>query len=95
MARKRPYTFRRGYRRTKKGRFKDPRYQKWRIQVLENAKYQCQSCGKKGGLHCHHMKSWARHISLRFDPSNGMALCPACHWQEHAMIRQEKKGSVK
>ncbi|MFA8336337.1 HNH endonuclease [Burkholderia cenocepacia] len=46
----------------------------------------CTHCGddKGGNLEAHHRKEWAEYPELRFDVSNGITLCRACHWLAHA-----------
>lgn len=73
-------------------RFDDPRYQIWRLAVLEREHFRCQRCGKPArnkehgwGLDCHHILSWAKHPEARFDVDNGMALCRTCHQLRHKM----------
>lgn len=56
------------------------RYYEWRKIVFERDDYTCQSCGIRGVyLHAHHVKDFANHPDLRFEPSNGMTLCVPCH----------------
>lgn len=49
--------------------------------------YRCVRCGaeKQGlrSLHLHHLKPWAGHPELRFDPDNIVTLCKACHDDAH------------
>ena len=47
------------------------------------AKHTCQRCGKvypskSQGLHCAHIFSRGK-LSVRYDPSNALALCYGCH----------------
>lgn len=55
---------------------------KWRKKVLARDKYTCQLCNKKrsrNSLHAHHIRRWADCPTIRYDPDNGVALCPPCH----------------
>ena len=55
-------------------------YKAWRMAVLIRDNFTCQRCGKKGGyLEADHIKPFAYFPELRFDVSNGRALCPSCH----------------
>ena len=69
-------------------------YFEWRGSVLKRAGGKCEQCGKEHGSICeccghevrlqaHHIKSFMENISLRYDPTNGMALCERCHSLEH------------
>ena len=59
-------------------------YKKWHKLVLKSCDYTCQRCGKRGvKLEAHHIKAWASHPELRFDVSNGIALCEDCHLAIH------------
>jgi|GEM_PF-2142505 len=69
-------------------------YYEWKAGVLEAANWTCQGCGKEHGhvceccghrilLHAHHIKSFAKNPSLRYDVKNGRALCERCHNLEH------------
>lgn len=66
----------------------------WKLKVLEAANFRCQECGVEHGsfcehcgtrttLHAHHIKPFAMHPELRFDPMNGEALCNRCHRLQH------------
>lgn len=60
----------------------------WRKEVLRRAAHQCQRCHRTG------TRLFADHIiELRdggaaTDPTNGQALCGACHTKKTAEIRQ-------
>jgi len=59
----------------------DTRYKEWHKQVLKRDNYTCQMCFTVGGfLHADHIESFANNIELRFDVSNGRALCRPCHY---------------
>jgi len=61
-----------------------PFYRIWRNKVLERDHYTCQDCGSIGGpLDVHHIVPFAEDVNGRFDPSNGIALCPLCHGRRH------------
>lgn len=52
----------------------------WRKSVFTRDDYTCQLCGVRGAaLHADHIKSWALYPKLRFELSNGRALCVPCH----------------
>jgi hypothetical protein len=52
----------------------------WKRAVLERDRFTCQECGQVGGeLHVDHIKPFAYYPELRFDLSNGRALCAPCH----------------
>jgi len=55
-------------------------YKAWRKKVFERDDYTCQLCGVRGEkLHADHIKPFASHPELRFELSNGRALCIPCH----------------
>jgi 5-methylcytosine-specific restriction endonuclease McrA len=51
----------------------------WRRAVLARDSYKCRACGASGRLHADHIQPWSTHPDLRFDISNGRALCVPCH----------------
>ncbi len=63
----------------------------WRMAVFLRDNFTCQFCGarchrglgKSVFLVAHHIKSWARHKSLRYDIDNGITLCEDCHSLVH------------
>ena len=67
------------------------RYKTWRKNVFELNKirygmgrqYTCVKCGKVRKttrvLHAHHIASWDKFESKRYDRNNGVVLCKWCH----------------
>lgn len=47
----------------------------------------CVDCGTSDPLHAHHVKPKSLHPELRFDLSNGVAVCPTCHVKRHNAAR--------
>lgn len=50
----------------------------WRQVVLKRANGKCEVCKKGGKLDCHHVVG-KRNRRLRYDPRNGVCLCPLHH----------------
>lgn len=59
--------------------YNNPEYAAWRKKVLTRDKFCCQMCGYTKKLNVHHIKRWADFPALRFEISNGIALCNKCH----------------
>lgn len=60
--------------------------------VLRRDNYTCKDCGaNKTYLHVDHIKPWANHIELRFDPENCITLCYKCHYKK-TFGREMPKG---
>ncbi len=62
--------------------YRDPVYKRFRLQVLTRDKFTCKMCGAKGKktrLNVHHIHTWAHAGALRYEASNGITLCYACH----------------
>ena len=59
----------------------NPEYKKWRATVRRRDGYICQmpSCSSKKALKVHHILTWAKYPSMRYDPNNGITLCRRCH----------------
>lgn len=53
----------------------------WRNSVYERDKFTCQCCGdnRGGNLNAHHIRNHATNKKLRWEISNGITLCDACH----------------
>lgn len=58
------------------------RSNQWRADIIQRDG-KCFSCGSFEKLVAHHIKSWKTHKKLRFDLSNGLALCNSCHSRLH------------
>jgi len=65
-------------------KYKDPRWQKKRLEILERDEWECQKCGdKESTLHVHH-----RYYEPNTDPWDYqnqvlVTLCNNCHEEEH------------
>jgi hypothetical protein len=60
-----------------RGRFKDLGI---REELFKNADFTCDICKDHGGkLNAHHLDGWNWCIEKRFDLSNLVCLCHACH----------------
>lgn len=56
-------------------------YQIWKSVVLEQYNYNCQICGSKENLHCHHIIPIKLESIFSLDPDNGIVLCEKCHYK--------------
>lgn len=66
-------------------------YKLWRIAVLKRDNYTCQFCGERGGrLHADHIKQFAFYRKLRFELSNGRALCKDCHESTPTYLNKDR-----
>lgn len=72
-------------------------YMEWKSAVFAKAQWKCEGCSKEHGsvcvccghrtlLHAHHIIPFSEKPELRYEPSNGKALCEQCHWKEHHEI---------
>lgn len=70
----------------------------WRAKVWSRDNFKCQQCGKRGGKLCAHHIEYMNNIVSKhnitsaaeaekcaelWDISNGVTLCPKCHFVEH------------
>ena len=64
-----------------KRNFKDKQYKDWRLAVYKRDDFQCQwpNCSSKKRLNAHHIQTWAKFPSLRFEINNGITLCKPHH----------------
>lgn len=56
-------------------------YKNWRMLVFKRDNFTCQCCGNssRGDLEAHHIESFSNNKELRYEISNGIALCKYCH----------------
>ena len=59
----------------------DDKARAWRAAIMLRDGRTCQ-CGQRA-RHAHHIKSWIDYPELRYDVSNGVALCEICHSKKH------------
>ena len=57
----------------------------WAVQVKKRDNYTCQKCNNKPSnyLVSHHLYSYIKYKSLRYDINNGITLCQNCHQVFH------------
>lgn len=59
-------------------------YKKWRSAVFEKYSGKCLACGRSDGrMETHHLVPYHADPDKRFDVSNGVVLCFACHVKFH------------
>ena len=61
-------------------------YQEWRTAVFKRDRFCCKKCGEGGRLHAHHKYNYSDFPHLRFEVSNGVALCVPCHRRFHFLF---------
>lgn len=67
------------------------KYTKWRTAVFKRDSWTCKTCGGKGYVESHHIKSWANFPKLRYRVSNGMTLCKECHKLANKIQRKNER----
>ena len=71
------------------------KYKRWVKEVYIRDNYTCQCCGRVGGeLRAHHIDSFAKYESQRYEVSNGMTLCRNCHDVDVLNSFHNKYGTV-
>ena len=61
---------------------KTPAYKEFRKAVIERDKGRCRipGCKYRGKkIQVHHISMFSTSINLRYEPRNGICLCPSCH----------------
>lgn len=72
-----------------------PEYHSWRRSVYKKDNYTCQHCGAiKLELVAHHEKNFKEYPELRYEISNGITLCRACHKRVHKEIGMKTRFKV-
>lgn len=81
--------------RRKETRHASRKYWEWKNAVKERDGWICQhcKCNEKERMHAHHIVTWEKDPSLRFDLSNGITLCKNCHAKEHTKHKIGKSFS--
>lgn len=70
---------------------RDPRWQKFRLAVLEAANWRCEHCNDSTSeLHVHHSYYRAGHDPWMYPQNSMVALCDRCHGEVH-----KHQGAVK
>jgi len=63
--------------------------------VLARDGYRCKRCdapkAEPKSLHVHHIKAWAGNAGLRFDMTNAVTLCRACHSWVHSRANTSRE----
>jgi hypothetical protein len=66
-------------------KFKDPRWQKKRLEILERDEFTCQLCGdKESTLHVHHWYYEKGKDPWEYPDMALITLCEDCHKERHA-----------
>lgn len=67
-------------------KLKDPRWQKLRLEILEEKQWNCDGCGNRDKTLSVHHKTYSKNTEpWDYDKSNFMVLCEECHcsWHDH------------
>jgi hypothetical protein len=66
----------------------NPKYFKWRDDILRRDKRKCVLCKSIAFPNVHHVERWVDNKKLRYNPQNGVTLCMVCHNKWHGPHRQ-------
>jgi hypothetical protein len=65
-------------------KLKDPRWQKKRLEVLNDAEFQCELCGDtESTLRVHHKQYIKGHDVWEYERQQLACLCESCHENQH------------
>jgi hypothetical protein len=65
--------------------WKDPRWQKKRLEAMQEAQWECEKCGDKGTtLNVHHRRYVKGRMVWEYELAELAVLCEPCHLDEHA-----------
>lgn len=69
-------------------KYKDPRWQRRRLEVMQNADFSCEGCGANDKpLNVHHKLYLRGHDPWEYNDLELMCLCEECHEQWHFQKR--------
>lgn len=64
--------------------WKDPRWQKFRLKILEKDGFKCAQCGDgKSELHAHHLYYISKRKPWEYPEESVLTLCENCHTETH------------
>lgn len=76
--------------------FKDPRWQKMRLKILERDEFHCQICGDgESTLHVHHRYYESGCKPWEYEESALVTLCEECHQSETESIKDSCEMLIK
>jgi hypothetical protein len=68
-------------------KLRDPRWQKMRLEVMQNKEFCCEICGdSKSTLNVHHKVYFKDRNPWEYLPQQLACLCESCHEQDHKRI---------
>lgn len=71
------------------------KYSQWRKAVYKRDNYTCQVCSRRGKINAHHILSFAKWKSKRFNIDNGITLCSSCHYRFHKKYGKSNFPNIK
>lgn len=75
--------------------YKNPLWQKRRLEVLEYDKFTCRRCGdKESELHVHHSFYDSKRKVWEYSISNLLTVCDKCHKEIHKMTDDIRKQAI-
>lgn len=87
--------FERKERKTYSFRRNDDARTKWAREVKDRDHYSCQNpkCKSRSGImHAHHVLNYADYPESRYEVTNGITLCEACHTEFHSLYGKERNN---
>ena len=70
-------------------------YRRWKKSVFSRDNHTCQHCGSQSNLQAHHVAAWANHPELRYETSNGLTVCTACHARTHGAKQTGRPATIR
>lgn len=70
-------------------KYKDPRWQKRRLEVFERDHWACRLCKATGStLHAHHLYYVSNRDPWNYPPASIISLCDPCHEKIHTITEK-------